>query len=86
MTLNATETLLPAEVVRTRLAQYLGPFTSKNAVQMIAKQALSTDADRVTRTQVPALIDALGPTLRTLLGKASAERVAEEIRKELGLA
>lgn len=84
MTTNATETL-PAEVVRMRLAQYLGPFTSKNAVQMIAKQAFSTDADRITRTQVPTLIEALGPTLRTLLGKAGAERVAEEIRKELGL-
>ena len=75
----------PAEVVRTRLAQYLGPFTSKNAVQMMAKQALSTDADRLTRAQVPQLIEALGPTLRTLLGKAGAEKVADEIRRELGI-
>ncbi|MGZ5445738.1 MAG: hypothetical protein ACXW31_17975 [Thermoanaerobaculia bacterium] len=75
----------PAEIVRTKLSQYLGPFTAKNAVQMVAKQTAGTDADHVTRAQVPALIDALGPTLRTLLGKATAEKVANDIRKELAL-
>jgi hypothetical protein len=75
----------PAEIVREKLAQYLGPFTAKNAVQMMAKQAAGTDADHVTRTQVPAVLDALGPTLRTLLGKATAEKVADEIRRELAL-
>ena len=75
----------PAEVIRTKLSQYLGPFTAKNAVQMVAKQAVGTDADAVTRAQVPALIDALGPTLRTLLGKAAAEKVASDIKKELAL-
>lgn len=75
----------PADVLRAKLSQYLGPFTAKNAVQMVAKQAFGTDPDHVTRTQVPALIDALGPTLRTLLGKVAAEKVAGEIRKELAL-
>ncbi len=75
----------PAEILRTKLSQYLGPFTAKNAVQMVAKQAAGTDADSVTRAQVPALIDALGPTLRTLLGKATAEKVANDIRTELAL-
>jgi hypothetical protein len=75
----------PAEVIRTKLSQYLGPFTAKNAVQMVAKQATGTDPDSVTRAQVPALIEALGPTLRTLLGKAAAEKVANDIRKELAL-
>ena len=75
----------PAEIVRTKLSQYLGPFTAKNAVQMVAKQTVGSDADAVTRAQVPALIDALGPTLRTLLGKATAEKVANDIRKELSL-
>jgi hypothetical protein len=77
--------MTPAEIVRTKLSQYLGPFTAKNAVQMVAKQSIGTDPDQVTRTQVPALIDALGPTLRTLLGKATAEKVAADIRKELAL-
>jgi hypothetical protein len=75
----------PADIVREKLGQYLGPFTARNAVQMVAKQAAGTDADRVTRAQIPAVLDALGPTLRTLLGKATAEKVADEIRKELAL-
>jgi hypothetical protein len=72
-------------VVRTHIARYLGPFTSKTAVQMMAKQKLGTDAEHVTREQVPALLEALGPTLRTLLGKSGAETVAAEIKKELAL-
>ncbi len=75
----------PAHVVRDLLAHYLGPFTSKNAVQLMAKQALSTDPDHVTLQQVPTLIDALGPTLRTLLGKSGADSVVAQIRAELGL-
>ena len=77
--------MTPAEIVRTRLSQYLGPFTAKNAVQMVAKQSIGADAELVTRAQVPALIDALGPTLRTLLGKVTAEKLAQDIRKELAL-
>jgi hypothetical protein len=75
----------PADVVRAKLSQYLGPFTAKNAVQMVAKQAAGVDADAITSAQVPAMIDALGPTLRTLLGRATAEKVADDIKKELAL-
>lgn len=77
--------MTPAEVVRTKLSQYLGPFTAKNAVQMVAKQSIGADAEQMTRAQVPTLIDALGPTLRTLLGKVTAEKLAADIRKELAL-
>lgn len=75
----------PAEVVREHIARYLGPFTSKNAVQVMSKQALATDSERVTREQIPALLEALGPTLRTLLGKGGAENVVNEIKRELAL-
>lgn len=85
MEVSHAHSKLPAEVVRERLAQYLGPFTAKNAVQMTSRQAAGTDADHVTRGQVPAVLDALGPMLRTLLGKATADKVTDEIRKELAL-
>ena len=73
----------PVDVVRSHLAQYLGPFTAKNAVQMVAKGTLSTDADQLSIAQVPALLSALGPTLRTLLGKDGADKVVAQIRQEL---
>ena len=75
----------PSDVVREALAHYLGPFTSRNAVQLMARQALSTEADRLTIEQIPALLEALGPTLRTLLGRDGTENVFAQIRKELGL-
>ena len=75
----------PAIVVQELLGQYIGPFTSKRAVQLLSKQALATEPEDVTREQIPALVEALGPALRTLLGKASATKLAEQIRLELGL-
>jgi hypothetical protein len=75
----------PAEVVCQHLSRYLGPFTSKTAVKMMSKQKFGAEPDGVTREQVPALLDALGPTLRTLLGKNGAETVVVEIRRELGV-
>jgi hypothetical protein len=72
-------------VVRAQLAPYLGPFTSKNAVQMVAKQAIGTDADHLQLTHIPKVLDALGPTLRTLLGKDGAAKVVAQIKEELHL-
>jgi len=79
---SASTTRRPADVVREQLSHYLGPFTSKNAVQMMSKQ-LGIDPDRLTAAQVPDLLDKLGPTLRTLLGKAGAEKVSAQIIEEL---
>ena len=73
----------PADVVRNELAVYLGPFTARTAVRTFSKKALGSEPDSVTKEQIPQLLDALGPALRTLLGKASAERVVEHLRKEL---
>ena len=75
----------PALVVQELLGQYMGPFTSKHAVQIVARQTLSREPEAVTRDQIPALLEGLGPSLRTLLGKASAEKLADQIRLELGL-
>jgi hypothetical protein len=77
---------LPAEIVREQLGQYMGAFTARNAVQLTAKQCFSgTAPDDLTVAQIPALLDALGPMLRTLLGKSGAEKVVGEVRWKLGL-
>jgi hypothetical protein len=75
----------PAAVVRAQLAQYMGPFTARNAVQLGAKNAFGIDMERLTREQVPALLEVLGPTLRTLLGKEGALKVVAQIKRELGI-
>jgi hypothetical protein len=85
MSMNPVTNGSPSELVRQKLSQYLGPFTAKNAVNIGAKQIGGASAESLTLAQVPALVEALGPTLRTLLGKTTADKVAEEIRKEFGL-
>jgi hypothetical protein len=75
----------PAIVVQELLGQYMGPFTSKYAVQISSRQTFGAEPEGVTREQIPALLEALGPSLRTLLGKVSAEKLAEQILRELGL-
>lgn len=77
----ATGARKPADIVRDKLSHYLGPFTAKNAVKMFAAQNLSTDPDHITVDQVPALLESLGPMLRTLLGKEGADGVIEEVRR-----
>jgi hypothetical protein len=74
----------PADTIRDHLIRYIGPFTAKNAVQMFAKQSLGVDADSVTMSQAATLVDALSPMLRTLLGRQSAEKVIEQLKRELG--
>ncbi len=73
----------PAQIIREQLSRYLGPFTASNAVQMFARQALSMEPDNVTAADVPKLLDALGPMLRTLLGKEGAQNVVDQLRREV---
>ena len=73
---------VPAEVIRERLTRFVGPFTAKTAVQTFAKESLGIHADAVTLAQVPQLLEALGPLLRTLLGK-SADEVIDQLKREL---
>jgi hypothetical protein len=73
----------PAQIIREQLSRYLGPFTATNAVKMFAKQVLSTDPDNITAAQVPMLLEALGPMLRTLLGKDGAQNVIDQLRREV---
>ena len=74
-----------ADVVRERLAPFLGPHTAKTAVAMTAKRDLGADADHLSPQQVPALLEALAPILRTLMGKEQAGRLIDSIQKELSL-
>ncbi|HEY3053927.1 MAG TPA: hypothetical protein VGK04_11135 [Thermoanaerobaculia bacterium] len=72
-----------ADVIRMHLMRYVGPFTAKNAVEMFSKQALGVAADSLTFAQAAAVIDALAPLLRTLLGTQNADRVIEQLKQEL---
>ena len=72
-------------MIRDRLAVYLGPNTARNAIKTFAERALGTAPDAVTREQVPRLIEALRPMLKTLVGAAKSDSICAQLVVELEL-
>jgi hypothetical protein len=74
----------PSEHVTARLAAFLGPHTARNALKTFATRTLGRAPEELTVADVPALLEALRPMLRTLLGDDSARALVDQIKKELG--
>lgn len=75
----------PADVIRDRLAVYLGPNTARNALRTFAERALAMSPDNVTSAEVPKLLEALRPMLQTLIGKGKTEQILAQLAVELEL-
>lgn len=73
----------PAELIADRLATYLGPFTAKNAVKTFATRALGRPPEMLIAADIPPLLRALRPMLRTLLGAEQADTVLQHIEREI---
>jgi hypothetical protein len=74
----------PIDLVEARLAVLLGPNTARNALKTFSTRALGKPVSELTRDDVPKLLQALRPTLRTLLGAIMTDRVIAEILEEMG--
>jgi hypothetical protein len=72
-----------AERVTTALAPYLGPFNARIAVKTFAQRSLKLAPEDLKAEHVPALLDALRPTLYTLVGSAPTDALLERIRREV---
>jgi hypothetical protein len=75
---------IPAEVIRDRLSVYLGPHTARTALRTFSQRTFGLAPEQVTLVQIPALLEALRPALRTLLGGEQTEAVIRSLIKELG--
>jgi hypothetical protein len=73
----------PAEIIQEHLARSLGPHTARNALTSVARRALHAAPDEVTRANAPALLLALRPMLRTLLGAAQCDTIVDDVTREL---
>ena len=73
----------PLDLVRRRLATYLGANTAATAVRTFSKRALGRAPEELTAADLPALLEALHPMLRTLLGSSQADLLLAAIRKDL---
>jgi hypothetical protein len=76
----AVETI--RERIETRLAPLLGPNMARNATRTFSQNALHLKPEALTPADVPRLLAALRPALRTLLGATTAEQLLEEITRE----
>jgi hypothetical protein len=75
----------PFEVVRDRLAVYLGPHTAKSALKTFADKALGMAPEDMTCNDAQRLVAALRPMLKTLVGAAQCERIVTQLNLELEL-
>jgi hypothetical protein len=72
----------PVEVIRDRLAVYLGPHTARNAVKTFFG---GSEADTLDAVRAASMLGALRPMLKTLVGSSQCERILSQLTLELGL-
>jgi hypothetical protein len=72
----------PAEIVTERLAQFLGPHTSRVAVKSFSMRALGRGPETLTFADLPALLDALRPMLKTMIGAQRSELLLRDLARE----
>ncbi len=76
---------VPFDVLRDRLAVYLGPHTARTALKTYAQRAFGLPAEQLTAAQARTLLDAMRPSLKTLLGAAQTDRIVAQLAVELEL-
>lgn len=72
-----------AERLAGCLARYLGPYNARVAVKTFAKKTFDCEPERLRPEQLPQLLEALAPMLRTLVGHQAAAAALKTMEKEL---
>ena len=75
----------PFEVLRDRLAVYLGPHTARSALKTFADKAVGVAPEQMSAAQAQKLLESLRPMLKTLVGAAQCERIVSQLTVELDL-
>jgi hypothetical protein len=70
------------ERIEAKLAPLLGPNMARNATRTFSQNALLLQPEALTAADVPRLLAALRPALRTLLGAITTDQLLEEITRE----
>jgi hypothetical protein len=72
----------PVDRVHRRLEKFIGPHTTRLALKTFSQKTLGVGPDDVRDGDVPDLIRALKPLLRSMLGQAKGEQVVEQLLAE----
>ena len=79
----ATRPTHVAEEIAGRIALYVGPQTARVAVETFARRELGRVPERLELEDVPAVLVALRPMLRTMVGHSPCELLLRRIEQEL---
>lgn len=76
-----------AQILADRLAAaltpYLGAFNAKVMVKTIAQRSVGVAPEALTADHMSKMLEALGLALCTFVGRASADALVDEIRREV---
>jgi hypothetical protein len=72
----------PVERVQRRLAIYVGPHTARISIKTFSQKALGVAPEEVTPAQLPALLEALRPLVRSMLGETQGEHLVTLLMAE----
>jgi len=73
------------ETVAERLGVCIGKHMARSAVKTFSERAIGRAPETLTIADMPALLQALRPMLRTLIGAAQCEVVLAQITRDVGL-
>jgi hypothetical protein len=74
-----------AEIVYGQLVDYLGPHTTRTALKTFCNKAVGKSPEALTIEDMPEVLRALRPMLRTLIGAEETEYVLSQLQWELHL-
>jgi hypothetical protein len=73
------------EIVYGHLVPYLGPHTTRAALRTFSVKAVGKAPDALTLSDMPEVLSALRPMMRTLIGTKECEHVLALMILELGI-
>jgi hypothetical protein len=72
----------PVERIQRRLAQYVGPHTARLSIKTFAQKSFGLAPEALSPQQLPELVRALRPLVRSVLGDAGGERLLRMLLAE----
>jgi hypothetical protein len=82
--MTASSTIL-ANILYDQLVHYLGPHTTRSAIKTFSNKAVGKAPNALTVEDMPKVLNALRPMMRTLIGVEECEAVIAQLSEELGL-
>lgn len=71
------------EQLAARLAPYIGQFNAQMWIKSVARRELALAPEELTAAHLAQLLGGLRPFLQTLMGRATADDLLQQIRREV---